>query len=74
MQKSAIKKEQIQDYLRDIEEDRNTIRTIIDTISDGIILLDDRKEIIDYNQKSRRKFFSTLKAENEMPIDCRCLS
>ena len=54
-------KEQIQDYLRDIEEDRNTIRTIIDTISDGIILLDDRKEIIDYNQKVEEIF--SLKAE-----------
>lgn len=49
-------KEQIQDYLRDIEEDRNTIRTIIDTISDGIILLNDRKEIIDYNQKVEEIF------------------
>ena len=51
-------KEQIQDYLRDIEEDENTIRTIIDTISDGIILLDDRKEIIDYNQKVEENFFT----------------
>ena len=43
--------DEIQNYLEDIEEERNTIRTVVDTISDGIILLNEHKEIIDYNRK-----------------------
>lgn len=42
---------EIQNYLDDIEEERNTIRTVVDTISDGIILLNEHKEIVDYNRK-----------------------
>ena len=42
---------EIQNYLDDIEEERNTIRTVVDTISDGIILLNEHKEILDYNRK-----------------------
>lgn len=49
-------KEQIQNYLRDIEEDRNMIRTIVDTISDGIILLDDKREILEYNETVKTLF------------------
>ena len=40
----------IESYLEDIEEERNTIRIVVDTISDGIILLNEHKEIIDYNK------------------------
>lgn len=43
--------DEIQNYLDDIEEERNTIRTVVDTISDGIILLNEHKEIVDYNRK-----------------------
>lgn len=43
--------DEIQNYLHDIEEERNTIRTVVDTISDGIILLNEHKEIVDYNRK-----------------------
>lgn len=43
--------DEIQNYLEDIEEERNTIRTVVDTISDGIILLNEHKEIVDYNRK-----------------------
>lgn len=57
-------KEEIQNYLRDIEEDRNTIRTVIDTISDGIILLNDKREIIDYNKKVQDIF--------DLKADMRC--
>ena len=35
--------DEIQNYLEDIEEERNTIRTVVDTISDGIILLNEHK-------------------------------
>ena len=47
---------EIQNYLEDIEEERNTIRTVIDTISDGIILLNSQKEIVDYNIKTEEIF------------------
>lgn len=47
---------EIQNYLEDIEEERNTIRTVIDTISDGIILLDSQREIVDYNIKTEEIF------------------
>ena len=40
----------IESYLEDIEEERNTIRIVVDTISDGIILLNEHKEIVDYNK------------------------
>ena len=43
--------DEIQNYLDDIEEERNTTRTVVDTISDGIILLNEHKEIVDYNRK-----------------------
>lgn len=43
--------DEIQNYLDDIEEERNTIRTVVDTISDGIILMNEHKEIVDYNRK-----------------------
>lgn len=43
--------DEIQNYLDDIEEERITIRTVVDTISDGIILLNEHKEIVDYNRK-----------------------
>lgn len=42
-------KKEIQNYMDDLEEERNTIRIVIDTISDGIILLNDDQEIVDYN-------------------------
>ncbi len=40
----------IENYLEDIEEERNTIRIVVDTITDGIILLNAHKEIVDYNK------------------------
>lgn len=40
----------IESYMEDIEEERNTIRIVVDTISDGIILLNEHKEIVDYNK------------------------
>ncbi len=40
----------IENYLEDIEEERNTIRIVVDTITDGIILLNAQKEIVDYNK------------------------
>ncbi len=48
--------DEIQNYLEDIEEERNTIRAIIDTISDGIILLNSKKEIVDYNIRTEQIF------------------
>lgn len=48
--------DEIQNYLEDIEEERNTIRTVVDTISDGIILLNEHKEIVDYNRKIEEIF------------------
>ena len=47
---------EIESYLEDIEDERNTIRTVIDTISDGIILLNERKEILDYNRQIEEIF------------------
>lgn len=44
-------KREIQNYMDDLEEERNTIRTVVDTISDGIILLNDRQEIMDVNAR-----------------------
>ena len=48
--------DEIENYLEDIEEERNTTRTILDTISDGIILLNSRKEIVDYNERVKEIF------------------
>ena len=47
---------EIESYLEDIGDERNTIRTVIDTISDGIILLNERKEILDYNRQIEEIF------------------
>lgn len=47
---------EIQNYLEDIEEERNTIRTVIDTISDGIILLNSKREVVDYNIRTEEIF------------------
>ncbi len=41
----------IETYLEDLEEEKNTMRIVVDTISDGIILLNEHKEIVDYNKK-----------------------
>lgn len=49
-------KQEIQNYMDDLEEERNTIRTMVDTISDGIILLNDRQEIVDVNVRVREIF------------------
>lgn len=49
-------KQEIQNYMDDLEEERNTIRTMLDTISDGIILLNDRQEIVDVNVRVREIF------------------
>lgn len=46
----------IENYLEDIEEERNTIRTVVDTIADGIILLNEDKEIVDYNKTVEELF------------------
>lgn len=51
--------DEIQNYMDDIEEERNTIRTVVDTISDGIILLNEHKEIVDYNRKIEEIFHLT---------------
>lgn len=50
---------EIENYLEDIEEERNTIRTVIDTISDGIVLLNEHKEILDYNRRIEEIFKPT---------------
>lgn len=52
-------KKEIQNYTEDLEEERNTVRTIIDTISDGILLLNERREVIDYNRTAKRIFQSS---------------
>ncbi len=49
-------KKEIENYMEDLEEERNTVRTVIDTISDGILLLNDHQEVIDYNLTARRMF------------------
>ncbi len=49
-------KQEIQNYMDDLEEERNTIRTVVDTISDGIILLNDRQEIVDVNARVQEIF------------------
>lgn len=49
-------KQEIQNYMDDLEEERNTIRTVVDTISDGIILLNDRQEIVDVNARIQEIF------------------
>lgn len=54
--KVTDQRKEIENYLDDLEEERSTIRTVIDTISDGIILLNARKEIIDYNTKTEEIF------------------
>jgi two-component system phosphate regulon sensor histidine kinase PhoR len=46
----------IENYLEDIENERNTIRAVIDTISDGIILLNSHKIILDYNKQTAEIF------------------
>ena len=56
IQKVEEQRNDIQNYLEDIEEDRHTIRTVIDTISDGIILLNANKEILDYNKSIEALF------------------
>lgn len=56
IQKVEEQRNDIQNYLEDIEEDRHTIRTVIDTISDGIILLNANKEILDYNKSVEALF------------------
>lgn len=48
--------DEIQNYVDDIEEERSTMRTILDTISDGIILLNSKKDIVDYNKKTEDIF------------------
>lgn len=50
---------QIEDYLKDIEEDRKTIRIVIDTISDGLIVLNENREILDYNKRIQSIFSLT---------------
>ncbi len=52
-------KKEIQNYTEDLEEERNTVRTVIDTISDGILLLNEQQEVIDYNRTARRIFQSS---------------
>ncbi len=49
-------KAEIQNYTEDLEEERNTIRTVVDTITDGILLLNEEKEIIDSNPMAMRIF------------------
>lgn len=49
-------KKEIENYMEDLEEERNTVRTVIDTISDGILLLNEQLEVIDYNRTARRIF------------------
>lgn len=43
--------DEIQNYVDDIDEERSTMRTILDTISDGIILLNSKWDIVDYNKR-----------------------
>lgn len=52
-------KKEIQNYTEDLEEERNTVRTVIDTISDGILLLNERREVIDYNRTAKHIFRSS---------------
>lgn len=52
-------KKELQNSMEDLEEERNTVRTVIDTITDGILLLNDRQEIIDYNRQTKRIFRSS---------------
>lgn len=54
--KVAEQRDQIEKYLEDMEEDRSNIRIVMDTIYDGIILLNDKKEIIDYNRSIEKLF------------------
>lgn len=54
--KVAEQRDQIEKYLEDMEEDRNNVRIVMDTIYDGIILLNDKKEIIDYNRSIEKLF------------------
>ena len=54
--KVAEQRNQIEKYLEDMEEDRNNIRIVMNTIYDGIILLNDKKEIIDYNRRAEKIF------------------
>ncbi len=49
-------KEVIQNYTEDLEEERNTIRTVVNTITDGILLLNEDKEIIDSNPMAQHIF------------------
>ena len=49
-------KEEIQNYTEDLEEERNTVRTVLNTITDGILLLNEDKEIIDSNPMAQHIF------------------
>ena len=51
IQKVEEQHREIESYLDDLEEEKNTMRIVVDTISDGIILLNAHKEIVDYNKK-----------------------
>lgn len=48
--------DEIESYLEDLEEERNTIQIVFNTISDGIILLNAHKEIVSYNTKAEEIF------------------
>jgi len=48
--------DEIESYLEDLEEERNTIQIVFNTISDGIILLNAHKEIVYYNTKAEEIF------------------
>ncbi|MEE3453093.1 sensor histidine kinase [Dialister sp.] len=48
--------DEIESYLEDLEEERNTIQIVFNTISDGIILLNAHKEIVFYNTKTEEIF------------------
>ncbi len=52
-------KAEIQNYTEDLEEERNTIRTVVDTIADGIFLLNEDKEIIASNPMAAHLFGHT---------------
>ena len=43
-------------YLENLEEDRNMMQAVQDSISNGLIVLNSQKEILDYNIKAARIF------------------
>lgn len=53
-------KKDLQSYMDDLEEERNTIRTVVDTIADGLILLNEEQEIVDYNVRVREIFNTAI--------------